>query len=315
MTSSCPACPVAAHAARTGGVAVECVCDRRHEPPAPRAPVAAPRPLAPLPLPETTPRAPWRPTSPESDLVGLARALPDLSARSPALQRSGGQRSVVTDGRGDRLDARSRELARAVNTWCHARALCLAGHGADVAVLWGAYVVTATLYDRHGLPLAMTAQHRARCLAVALGAASGPLRESWKSAASVKRGEKILRTSISRLVHQRDREGHITSSTVQTAPVVHRLLTGDVPVSLEHQAVTWGREHLDDLWSPHTVPAAHARGLALGWAPGTERSRWEALGRAVRDLERVAWGERRIREAAAVWRGESEARASGNGGA
>lgn len=306
MTSSCPTCSFAAATAHVGGVAVECECGARHTPPTLRAPLAPPRPLSPLPSPEPSPRAPWRPTSPESDLVGLARALPDLSARSPVLQRSGGQRSVVTDGRGDRLDARSRELARAVATWSHARALCLAGHGADVAVLWGAYVVVPMLYDKHGLALPMAQQHRARCLAVALGVASGPLRESWKSAAKASRGEKLLRTTLARVVHQRDREGHIIATTVQTAPVVHRLLTGDVPVSVERQAVTWGREHLADLWRPREVPAEHARGLALGWAPGTERSRWEGLGRAVRDLERAAWGERRVREAAAVWRGECE---------
>lgn len=130
-------------------------------------------------LPAPFPAAGWRPGEPAADLRLLARWLPAMDARSPALARVGwsghnGASGSARGGRLDHVDERSAEFGRAVAVWQHLRAMVARSDGAAVALLWTAWALAPVVDDpRRDL--------RARVEAVALGAAPRTLRQDWRA--------------------------------------------------------------------------------------------------------------------------------------
>lgn len=243
--------------------------------------------LAALPDDPARPRA-FHPGSPAGDLTLLARWLPDLSPRAlepcPVTCGPGhsGPSPGALAGRPDRIDARSRSIARAVAVWRRLRRLVGAGQGADVAVLWTAH---ALLVDR---PEEAAARAGRQAAAVALGGAPRPLREEWATVARETRHEVRLPPPPPRVL----------VAGPAAAPLV-RVCCLEVGT----QAATWGAERLAHLWSPGPVPGALARAAALGFAPASLREVWGHLrSPALRDAAVRAWGEARLAEAEEIYR-------------
>lgn len=103
-------------------------------------------------VPAPFPARVWRPGEPASELRLLARWLPAMDARSPALARVGwsghnGAGGSAHGGRLDHVDERSVALGRAVAVWQHLRAMIARGDGEAVALLWTAWAFAPGVDD------------------------------------------------------------------------------------------------------------------------------------------------------------------------
>ena len=243
----------------------------------------------------------------------LLRWLPDLSPRSGPLVRDGVRVSTsatALDGRTDRVDGQSRQVAAAVRTWRRLRAMIAAGEGAEVAVLWAAHAGVVEQHDAEGHRLGGPTQRTLQVTAVALGCASGALRREWKLVAA-ERPRVVAYTSSVRPAGVapvptmgKVSERHEVAEGMQDRErrILHIEQQGAQGPSVEAQAVAWGAERLADLWAPGAVSPAEARRFALGFASGEERARWERLKvPSVRDAEVCARGEALLRAAEERW--------------
>lgn len=268
-------------------------------------------------LPGPAPRA-RRPASPEQAIENLVRWLPTLSPRSLPLVRAGGivaTSATALDGRPDSVDERSRQVAAAVQAWVRLRRMIARGEGLHVATLWAAYAGVLVLHDAEGRRIGGMAQRARVVAAVALGCASSIQRHDWRERAK----EKPRRVAYTSELHPRlysqgvwkDADGNplpprpFTTAGVQdrVRRIAHVEQVGAEGPTMEAQAVAWGSERLADLWAPAPVPPDCARGYALGFAAGEQRSRWEGIrSPALRDAEVAAAGAALLGVAEDAWR-------------
>ncbi len=232
---------------------------------------------------------PWRPGSPARDIPLLARWLPELLARSPALVRgtgSFGHNGSSASAHGGRLDHidESQGFRRAVEVWRYLRALIAAGRGEVVATLWTAYALAETCDDARRQ---LSATHAA----VALGAAPRVVRDGWRLRASETDHSRVIESTLE-LPDGLDTAGHPKTREVIRR---HRAIVSTRGPSFEVQAIAWGAERLGPLWAPSPVPPAVSRQVAMGFAsPGT-RAKWEGMRSTVREGAARSWGEAWLR--------------------
>lgn len=247
-------------------------------------------------------------------LANLLSWLPDLSPRSGPLVRDGirvATSATALDGRPDRLDEQSRRVNAAVRAWQRLRAMIAAGEGRHVAVLWAAHAGVVEMHDAEGRRLGGPAQRARVVAAVALGCASGALRREWRGVAAERPVAVAYTSSLRPAAVAPIPTAGEASRPHELAPdvqdrerrILHIEQQGAQGPGVEAQAVVWGAERLADLWAPGGVPAAEARGFALGFAGVAERARWEVLKvPSVRDAEVAARGEALLRAAEEAWR-------------
>lgn len=258
---------------------------------------------APPPQPDTTaerhplfsaaraPRAPrsWRPDAPARDIPLLARWLPELLARSPALVRGtgwtghNGSTASAHGGRLDHIDESS-GYRRAVEVWRYLRALIAAGRGEVVATLWTAYALAETCDDARRQ---LSATHAA----VALGAAPRVVRDGWRLRASETDHSRVIESTLE-LPDGLDAAGHPKTRAVIRR---HRAIVSTQGPSFEVQATAWGAERLGPLWAPSPVPSELARQVATGFVSLETRKKWEGMRTTVREGAARSWGEAWLR--------------------
>lgn len=310
--AACALCAeAAARAASEPGVVYVCDdCGRVHGAAAP-APGERPSSVA------LSPARRERVEPADRAIENLLRWLPDLSPRSGPLVRDGvrvATSAVALDGRVDRLDGRSSEVARAVVTWRRLRAMVATGDGMHAAILWAAHAGVVVLHQADGHRVGGTAQRERVTAAVACGCASPTQRHDWRRLAA-QRPERYAYTSelYPRLhcpVPTADEDDSpapasaFTTEGVQDRPrrILHIEQRGAHGPAMEASAAAWGAERLADLWAPAPVDPACARGFALGFARVEERARWELMKiPGLRAAEVSARGEALLRAAEERW--------------
>ncbi len=248
--------------------------------------------------PSREPPAPrrWRPGPPAVDLPLLARWLPELLARSPALVRGtgwtghNGSTAHANGGRLDHIDE-SQGYRRAVDVWRYVRLAIASGRGEVIAALWTAHALAPCLTDpRHQLSATHTA--------VALGAAPRVVREEWRTRSRetdrtrIVESPLVLQVGVDEATGERKYREVIRKSTA--------ILSTRGP-SFEALAIVWGAERLGPLWAPSPVPTLLAHAAAMGFAPPEMRAGWERMRGPLKDSAARSWGEARLREAAAEY--------------
>ncbi len=260
---ACPGCADAiAHVQQNRTARACAVCEERYEP----SPHPADR--------EATPARRRFMLRVETDLPLLARWLPQMLARSPALVRNTGSvghtgsTSAAHGGRLDFIDE-SRGYSRAVAVWRHLREEIVNGEGERVARLWTFWVLAPTSESPER-------QHRLRCEAVASGAAPRVLRKAWRERAAERDEVKVIRAPLMVPTGAKDED---EQPIVRLIYVKHGFITGVKGPSFEALAMAWGREQLAPLWAPAQVPDELATRVACGFVAGEgERGK---VGRAV----------------------------------
>lgn len=258
-----------------------------------------------------------RDVEPRACLLALAIELPRLTGRAMQLEperrpddseeRAALLSRVVDPTRREARRERRMVLALRALRRCHE--LATAGAHVALAQLWCVYGVVAPLCDASGVPDFGPADRARRLEALALGAASRTLRQSWLAAAGTRR----VVHDLSRRLPPRTRTvvDPETGAVIDTGEeygctprVVHTITTGDDGISVRASAAAWGRELLAPLWPAGiAVPAAVAHDLAFGWAPLAQRRAWDGITtKVIRAGEIRAWSETRYAAAEAVWR-------------
>lgn len=308
--TTCPACEIARTLAEAAGATMQCrgcltlwVIDGT-DADAPDDADHDPAPSAPAPTPDAKrpgrvgKRPPFRLAAPARDLPLLARWLPELLARSPALVRNtgtpghSGSSASAHSGRLDYIDD-SPGYRRAVEVLRYLRAAIADGAGETVAILWTGYAL-AQGTDATDIDVAAARELAARHAAVALGAAPTALRETWR--------ERAAETDRTRTV-----ESPLTLTTIEGIGVDkvfthrevtrrHKAILSTKGPPLEALAAAWGAEKLAPLWAPGPVPVALALGAAMGFAPTSLRAQWSRMKGPLRDGSARAWGEVTLRE-------------------
>lgn len=264
---------------------------------------------APSPQPDTTterhpllsgasaPRAPrpWRPDAPARDIPLLARWLPELLARSPALVRGtgwtghNGSTASAHGGRLDHIDESS-GYRRAVEVWRYLRALNAAGRGEAVATLWAAYALAPTCEDPRRQ---LAAAHEA----VSLGAAPRVVREGWRLRAAETDRTRTVRSTLVLPDGFEEVDGRQVPKHREVIRVSTAILSVKGP-SFDALAAAWGAERLGPLWAPTPVPPLLAHQVATGFASPETRTKWEGMRTTVRDGAVRSWGEGWLRACA-----------------
>jgi hypothetical protein len=308
--TTCPACSIARALAEAAGETMRCrgcftlwVIDGTDAPedagPAPTTPTPTPDAERPSHVaPVDRKRPPFRLAAPARDLPLLARWLPQLLARSPALVRNtgtpghSGSSASSHSGRLDFIDD-SQGYRRAVEVLRFLRAAIADGAGETVAILWTGYAL-AQGTDATDLDVAAARELAARFAAVALGAAPTSLREDWRQrAAETDRTRTVVSPLTLSHVVGVGGEKVVTHREVTRT---HKAILSTKGPPLEALAVAWGAEKLGPLWAPGPVPVALALGAAMGFAPPVLRAQWAKMKGPLRDGSARAWGEAILRE-------------------
>lgn len=244
----------------------------------------------PVPASAPTPRTPrpWHPDAPARDIPLLARWLPELLARSPALVRgtgSFGHNGSTSSAHGGRLDHidESQGFRRAVEVWRYLRALNAAGRGETVATLWTAYALAPTCEDPRRQ---LAAAHEA----VALGAAPRVVRDGWRLRAAETDRTRTVHSTLVLPNGFEEVEGRQVPKHREVTRTHTAILSTRGP-SFDALAAAWGAERLGPLWAPTPVPALLARQVATGFVSGETRAKWEGMRTTVRDGAVRSWGE------------------------
>ena len=237
----------------------------------------------------------WRPGSPARDIPLLARWLPELLARSPALVRgtgSFGHNGSSASAHGGRLDHidESQGFRRAVEVWRYLRALNAAGRGEAVATLWAAYALAPTCEDPRRQ---LAAAHEA----VSLGAAPRVVREGWRLRAAETDRTRTVRSTLVLPDGFEEVDGRQVPKHREVIRVSTAILSVKGP-SFDALAAAWGAERLGPLWAPTPVPPLLARQVATGFVSPETRAKWEGMRTSVRDGAARSWGESWVRTCA-----------------
>ena len=308
--TTCPACSIARALAEAAGETMRCrgcltlwVIDGT-DADAPEDAGSEPAATAPTTTPDAKrpshvgKRPPFRLASPARDLPLLARWLPELLARSPALVRNtgtpghSGSSASAHSGRLDYIDD-SVGYRRAVEVLRYLRAAIAAGQGETVAILWTGYAL-AQGTDATDLDVAAARELAARFASVALGAAPTALREDWhKRAAETDRTRTVESPLTLTRVEGIGVEKVFTHREVTRR---HKAILSTKGPPLDSLAAAWGAEKLGPLWAPGPVPVTLALGAAMGFAPPMLRAQWAKMKAALRDGSARAWGEATLRE-------------------
>jgi hypothetical protein len=317
--TTCPACSIARTLAEAAGATMQCrgcltlwVIDGAaaaddatdldagdSPPPATLTPTPdAERPSPPL----DRKRPPFRLAAPARDIALLARWLPELLARSPALVRNtgtpghSGSSASSHSGRLDYIDD-SQGYRRAVEVLRYLRAAIAAGQGETVAILWTGYAL-AQGTDATDLDVAAARELAARVAAVALGAAPTALRETWRQRAAETDRTRTVESPLTLTTVTMVEGGGAMQRVFAHREVVrtHKAILSTKGPSLEALAAAWGTEKLAPLWAPGPVPVTLALGVAMGFAPEVIRAQWARMKSALRDGSARAWGEATLRE-------------------